>query len=176
MSGGLIGFFKGATKTPVAVDDQTNPLPVTPISGATPLIVQADGKATAAAPVYGEGSLDPLSMDLAGNLRVRDKLMTPAAATASTVAVAGTAVTFIIGPINGGYVTNPANAARQGIVTAEPGYIDLVGTPGSTEAAANGTTSALDPGQTFALPPLEAGVTVKVNAATAGHKFSVEVW
>lgn len=102
--------------------------------------------------------------------------LTPVAAAASAIVTGGTAVTFVTGPINGGYVTNPLNAARQGISVAEPAYISLVGTPGSTDAAANGTTSALDPGQTFALPALAAGVTVKVNAATSGHKFSVEVW
>lgn len=101
---------------------------------------------------------------------------TPAAGTVAVVTTGGTAVTVVTGPINGGFVTNPANAARQGIVTAEPLYINLVGTPLATEAGANGSTSALDLGQTFVLPALAAGVTAKVNAATNGHKFSVEVW
>lgn len=102
--------------------------------------------------------------------------ITPAAATASQIATGGTAVTVITGPINGGFITNPINSAAQGIADAENLYIDMVGTPGSTDAAANGTTSLLMPGQGFELPALAAGVTVKANAATDGHKFTVNVW
>lgn len=51
----------------LAVDANQN-LKVT-IAGDT-ITVNAGGKATAAAPTYVEGSTDPLSMDLSGNLRV----------------------------------------------------------------------------------------------------------
>lgn len=101
---------------------------------------------------------------------------TPKSATASTITTGGTAITAITGPITGGYVTNPPNLASQGIAAAENAYLDMVGTPGSTDSAGNGTTTILTPGQTFSLPSLATGVTVKLNAATTGHKFTIEVW
>lgn len=101
---------------------------------------------------------------------------TPAAGSASAIATGGTAVTLMTGPCNGGFVTNPPNAAAQGIGAAEPAYIDMVGTPGSTDAAANGTTTYLDIGQSFTIPPLASGAVVKANAATSGHKLTVVKW
>lgn len=97
---------------------------------------------------------------------------TPAALLANTVATGATAVIVATGPINGGYVTNPYAAASQGLGSAENLYIDMVGTPGHTDATAFGTTFALLPGQTFNLPTLASGVNVRVNAATSGHQFS----
>jgi hypothetical protein len=102
--------------------------------------------------------------------------VTPAAGTASTITTGGTAVTLVTGPVNGGYITNPPNAASQGIVTAENAYVSEVGTPGSTDGAANGTTTLLTSGQTFTFPALAAGVLIKGNAATSGHKLTVVVW
>lgn len=101
---------------------------------------------------------------------------TPVAGTTATIVTGGTAVTFVTGPIKGGYITNPINLAAEGIAAAENLYIDPVGTPGSTDAAANGTTVILTPGQPYALPALAAGVLVKANAATSGHKATVVVW
>lgn len=100
---------------------------------------------------------------------------TPAASGISVVTTGGTAVTPITGPCNGGIITNPINTAAQA-VTAEPLYVDMVGTPSAVDANANGTTFRLDPGQSFDIPALAAGVNVKVNAATAGHKFSAMKW
>lgn len=102
--------------------------------------------------------------------------ITPATGTTATIVTGGTAVTLATGPINGGYVINPANAASQGIVTAENAYVDPVATPGSTDAAANGTTALLQAGQSFYLPPLVTGVLVKGNAGTSGHKLTVVTW
>lgn len=102
--------------------------------------------------------------------------VTPAAGTASAIVTGGTAVTMVTGPINGGYITNPINLAAQGIVAAENAYLNMVATPGSTDANGNGTTVILAAGQTFTLPALAAGVLVKVNAATTGHKMTVVVW
>jgi hypothetical protein len=102
--------------------------------------------------------------------------VTPRAGTASTITTGGTAVTLFTGPINGGYIANPINAASQGISVAENAYVDPVGTPGSTDAAANGTTMLLEPGQTFSLPVFGVGVAFKANAATSGHKLTVVVW
>ena len=117
------------------------------------------GAAAGAIPVWNTGSLVPV------------------AGLATAVATGGTAVTAVSGPINGGYIINPPNLAGQGIGAAEALYIDMVGTPGSTDAANNGTTSSLPAtGGTFTLPPLATGVNVKVNAATTGHKFTVVTW
>jgi hypothetical protein len=107
---------------------------------------------------------------------VQEQSVTPRAATTSTITTGGTAVTLFTGPINGGYVANPINAAAQGISVAENAYVDPVGTPGSTDAAANGTTMLLEPGQTFSLPVLGVGVNFKANAASSGHKLTVVVW
>lgn len=102
--------------------------------------------------------------------------VTPAAGTTSTITTGGTAVTLATGPTSGGFITNPPIAASQGISVAENAYISLVGTPGSTDTNANGTTSVLVPGQTFTLPGVATGVTIKANAATSGHKLTVVIW
>jgi hypothetical protein len=118
---------------------------------------------------------------LAGNLSfiqtTSELPRTPAAAGNTTVTAGGTAVIAVSGPIGGGYITNGATLAAQGnIAAAENLYVDPVGAPGSTDLLANGTTTALQPGQTYQLPALAPGVNVKVNAATSGHKFSAVVW
>jgi hypothetical protein len=106
-----------------------------------------------------------------GNLPV-----TPVAATATTIATGGTAITVVTGPVNGGFITNPVDAAGQGISVAENVYVDMVATPGSTDTNGNGTTVIIAPGQTFTIPSIATGVLVKANAATSGHKLSAEVW
>ena len=85
-------------------------------------------------------------------------------------------MTVLTGPINGGVIINPPNAAAQDIALAESLYISMVGTPGSTDATANGTTIVLAAGASFTLPALATGVTVKANAATSGHKFTAIDW
>lgn len=80
------------------------------------------------------------------------------------------------GGINGGYITNPVVNTDQGISVAEVLYIDPVSTcGGGVLPAANGTVSALQPGDTFRFI---AGQTtaVYVNGATSGHKFTVVYW
>lgn len=99
---------------------------------------------------------------------------TPVAGTVSVVTTGGTAVTVATGPLNGGFIVNPYNTAAQN-VTAENLYVDIVGTPGSTDANGNGTTTILFPGQSYSIPAIVTGKTVKVNAATSGHKFTVVI-
>jgi hypothetical protein len=101
---------------------------------------------------------------------------TPTAGAAVAIVTGGTAVTVFSGPINGGVIVNPPNAAAQGIATAESLYISMVGTPGSTDAEANGTTIVLAAGASYTFPALAAGVTVKANAASSGHKFTAIDW
>lgn len=99
---------------------------------------------------------------------------TPAAGTASIVAVGGTAVIAITGPVRGGYIANPLTAADQGIGGAEAIIVDPVNSPGSAPGAGNGTAQSIAAGSTWTLPfPIPAGVTVHVNAVTTGHKFTV---
>lgn len=98
--------------------------------------------------------------------------VTPRAGAASVVVVGGTPVMVIdVGP-NGGFITNPFSAVDQGLGAAETLYVDPVN---DSAAAGNGTTFALQPGQTWTVIP---GQTTKtsVNAASAGHKFSVVRW
>jgi hypothetical protein len=102
--------------------------------------------------------------------------LTPVALEASAIVTGGTAITAFTGPCNGGFITNPPNSASQGIMTAENLYVDMVNVPGDTDAAGNGTTTILLPAQNFTFPSLAPGATIKVNAATAGHKFSGEAW
>lgn len=102
--------------------------------------------------------------------------LTPVAGAASVITTGGTAVTAMAGPCNGGFVTNPPNPAGQGIGAAENLYLDMVGTPGSTDAGGSGTTAVLFPGQTFTIPALASGVNVRVNAATSSHAFTVVKW
>lgn len=97
---------------------------------------------------------------------------TPIAGLVSVVTTGGTAVTAIgIGP-GGGIITNPLSAADQGIGTAEPLYINPVG---SAATSGHGTTFALQPGQTWTVIPGQS-TTTSVNAASSGHQFSVVRW
>lgn len=98
--------------------------------------------------------------------------VTPKAGIVSVVAVGGTPVVTVGPGPNGGFITNPASKDDQGIAAAEVLYVSPVGSAG---LAANGTTFALQPGQSW---PLIAGQTTNtsVNANTGGHKFSVVQW
>lgn len=101
--------------------------------------------------------------------------VTPAALQGTgAVVTGGTAVAVTSGATNGGYVTNPPNAASQfgsGSFT-ENLYVDMVTSPASTDATAVSSTTILMPGQSFTWPATTSGVTVKINAATAGHRYS----
>lgn len=89
------------------------------------------------------------------------------ATSASVIAVGGQAVTLMYGPILGGLIVNPADATDQGISLVEVLYVDLFGPAGTATSA---TTVAVQPGQSYAVPPTTGNVSV--NAATSGHRFS----
>lgn len=98
--------------------------------------------------------------------------VTPIAGLVSVVSTGGTAVDAIdVGP-NGGVITNPLTNTDQGIGTAEPLYVNPV-----TDATlnGNGTTFALEPGQSWTVIPGQTTPT-SVNATTSGHKFTVVSW
>lgn len=67
-------------------------------------------------------------------------------------------------------ITNPASAADQALSLPEPLYVDLINPAGTSPTA---TTFELLPGQQFLVPSSTDNVTV--NAASAGHRFSVFV-
>ena len=98
--------------------------------------------------------------------------VTPLAPPNSSVPNSGTPVTAIPANPVGGFITNPLTAADQGIATAEPLYISIVGDPA---LAANGTTFALQPGQTWNVVS-EQTTPTRVDAPTNGHKFSATYW
>jgi hypothetical protein len=102
----------------------------------------------------------------------------PAAGPAHAIGTGGTAVAVIKGPVRGCYVVNPINAAAQGIANVENAYLDVVSaTPGSTDAAGNGTVLLMLPGDSWSCPfALSLGQNVMMNAATAGHAFTVVSW
>jgi hypothetical protein len=91
---------------------------------------------------------------------------------ASAVAVGGTAVIALYGPLIGGYIVNPATAEDQGLAIVEVLYVDIVSTASLGETA---TTVPIQPGQYFRVPPNQT-TNVSVNAASSGHKFSAIVW
>lgn len=98
--------------------------------------------------------------------------VTPTAGNASTVVTGSTAVVAALASPKGGFITNPASAADQGVDPPESIFVDPVGVAG---LEANGTTFEIVPGGTW---ELIAGQTTEtsVNALTSGHKFSVVVW
>jgi hypothetical protein len=89
-----------------------------------------------------------------------------------TPATAGQPVAAIDANQAGGYITNPINASDQGLGAAEPLYVDQVN-PAKTSA--NGTTIALQPGQTYAIVPYTS-TQVSVASASASHSFTAVQW
>ncbi len=65
------------------------------------------------------------------------------------VAIGGTSVVAIYAPLVGGFITNPASAADQGLGAAELLFVDYTG---PAAAAVTGTTFALGPGETASVP------------------------
>src|SRR5262245_24584932 len=100
-------------------------------------------------------------------------MATPVAGLATqTSGTPGVPVNAIAANQSGGYVVNPLAAADQGLGTAEVLYVNQV-LPAST--VANGTTIALQPGQSYTVIP---GTTtaVSVSAMSPNHKFTAVQW
>lgn len=98
--------------------------------------------------------------------------VTPTPGNASEVISGGVPVVAIVGGPNGGVITNPLTEADQGISPVENLYVNPVG---NATLNGNGTTFSLLPGQSWSAIPGQTTAT-SVNAATAGHKFSVVNW
>lgn len=94
--------------------------------------------------------------------------VTPVAGLVSEVTTGGTAVTVFAALPNGGFITNPASAADQGIAVAESLYVNPVG---AAALEANGTTFEILPGGSWEVIPGQTTLTT-VNSVSDGHKFS----
>lgn len=89
-----------------------------------------------------------------------------------TSATAGIPTTAIDQNVAGGYIVNPLLAADQGLTVAEVLYVDQVEAAG---VVANGTTIALQPGQSYTVIPYTT-TPVTVASQSAGHKFTAVQW
>jgi len=97
----------------------------------------------------------------------------PAAGTnTQTPTTPGTAIQAIPANQAGGYIVNPLSATDQGLAANEVLYVDQVG---NAKTTANGTTIALQPGQSYTVVPFTVTV-VSVASASASHKFTAVCW
>lgn len=81
----------------------------------------------------------------------------PRALLANSAPANQSAVIVAQGPLSGGFITNSAAAGGNLLV-------DMVTTPITLGGGGSQTTFAIQPGQTFYIPPLNAGVTVRVSS------------
>jgi hypothetical protein len=89
-----------------------------------------------------------------------------------TPSTPNTAITAIPANQAGGYIVNPLSATDQGLGANEVLYVDQVG-PAKTTA--NGTTIALQPGQSYyIIPNTITPVTCASNSPS--HKFTAVCW
>jgi len=91
---------------------------------------------------------------------------------AQTPTSAGVPINAIAANQSGGYIVNPTTAADQGIPTAEVLFVNQVG---NCTIQANGTTLALQPGQTYTIIP-NTTTPVSVASLTPNHKFTSVQW
>jgi D-lyxose ketol-isomerase len=90
----------------------------------------------------------------------------------STPSTAGLAVNAIAANQSGGYIVNPLLATDQGLATAEVLYVNQVT---DADVQANGTTVALEPGQSYTVIP-NTTTPVSVASQSASHKFTAVMW
>ena len=90
----------------------------------------------------------------------------------TTIPVGGTAINAVFGPVLGGKITNPQDAAGQGIPNVEVLFYSLTGPAVLFETA---TCFPLQPGQSFDIPE-GLQTSISVNAATSGHQFSAYIF
>jgi hypothetical protein len=90
----------------------------------------------------------------------------------TTSSTPGIAVNAISPNQSGGYIVNPLVAGDQGLANSEPLYVNQVGT---STLIANGTTIALQPGQSYTVIPFTT-TPVSVAASSGNHKFTAVMW
>ena len=95
-----------------------------------------------------------------------------AGANTQTPSTPETSITVIPANQAGGYIVNPLTSEDQGLDTNEVLYVDQVG-PART--AANGTTIALQPGQSYSVIPFTL-TPVTASSKSASHKFTAVCW
>lgn len=84
----------------------------------------------------------------------------------------GVPVNAIAANQSGGYIVNPLLATDQGLASAEVLYVNQVG---AATVTANGTTIALQPGQSYTVIP-NTTTPVSVASNSANHKFTAVQW
>jgi hypothetical protein len=89
-----------------------------------------------------------------------------------TSATAGIPVNAIAANQSGGYIVNPLLPADQGLGSAEVLFVNQVG---PSDVQANGTTIALQPGQSYTVIP-NTTTPVSVASLSASHKFTAVQW
>jgi hypothetical protein len=89
-----------------------------------------------------------------------------------TPTTAGQSVAAIDANQAGGYITNPIQPSDQGLGASEPLYVNQVST---ATTQANGTTIALQPGETYSIIPYTQ-TQVNVASASASHMFTAVSW
>jgi hypothetical protein len=89
-----------------------------------------------------------------------------------TPASPGVPIDAIASNQSGGYIVNPLLAADQGIATAEVLYVNQVE---PSDVQANGTTIALEPGQSYTVIP-NTTTPVSVASNSPNHKFTAVQW
>src|SRR5262245_29321351 len=90
-----------------------------------------------------------------------------------TSATPGTAVIGVAANQAGGYIVNPTAVADQGLTgDAQVLFVNQV-TNATTQA--NGTTIALQPGQSYSVIPFTT-TPVTVSSGSANHKFTAVQW
>lgn len=94
------------------------------------------------------------------------------AGASSRMRAAGVAQVAAYGGIQGGIIVNPASTVDQGLDVVEVLYVDLTA---PATLAVTATTTVIQPGQKFTIPPGQSG-PVWVNAATAGHSFAISIF
>jgi hypothetical protein len=97
--------------------------------------------------------------------------VTPYAAAATEVEVAGQSVIVAYAQALGGVIANPSSATEQGIAVVEVLFYSFVGDATPYESP---TTFPLQPGDSVKIPA-NSVYPVSVNALTAGHKFSAYI-
>lgn len=106
------------------------------------------------------GQQSTIGLDVNGNVLTNGAPATPINPATFTVAVANTAVTVFPANsiVHGAFIRNP--------LTNPVVYIDIVNVAGVTEPGVNGTTTALQPGQSFMISQ-QLTTAVSMNCATA---------
>lgn len=90
----------------------------------------------------------------------------------SKMRTGGASMNAIFGPVQGGFIVNPATAEDQGLPIVENIYVDLVGPAALVRTE---TTFPVPPGEKFTIPP-GSTTNVSVNAESTGHLFAGVLW